>query len=219
MKPGLPASPFLYPILDTQFSSDPVRDAQDLIRAGVSILQLRAKMETRRKIYELTTELSYLCAERNVCLIVNDCVDVVLVTDGTGVHLGQEDFPVDEARKLLPDRIIGLSTHNDRQFRLANQKPINYIAIGPVYESKTKRSINPYLGLSQIIPLLTQKSKPVVAIGGIQRAHIRELLSAGIDGIAMISELYRYGSIYDSTRRILDEMGGTLAPGIENEEV
>ena len=202
----LPKSPFLYPIVDTQFSLDPVVDVRDLIRAGVSIVQYRAKQQTKLQVYKAVKELELLCDENNVLLIVNDLVDVALVTKAAGVHLGQEDFPATEAVRLMPDRIIGQSTHNQEQFELANTSSIQYIAVGPVYETNTKRSLSPTLGLRRIIPFLEQKSRPVVAIGGIRLENVRELVEAGVDGIAIISELYRHGPVYDSARRLLDEL-------------
>jgi thiamine-phosphate pyrophosphorylase len=207
-KRSLPESPFLYPIIDTSFSQHPLRDAEALIKAGVSILQFRAKAETRRTVFDITNELAQLCSEKNVLLILNDFVDVSLITDVAGVHLGQDDFPVEDARSLLPQHLIGLSTHNADQFQLANHLPVDYIAIGPVYETSTKRSINPHLGLAEIIPLLESKAKRLVAIGGIRLENIQDLVSTGIDGIALISELYRHGPVYDTARRLIDIMHG-----------
>ena len=203
---GLPPSPFLYPILDTEFSPDPIRDAKKLIRAGVKILQVRAKNQLKRTLYRHAVEMASLCIEKEVCFIVNDEVDIVMVTDASGVHLGQEDFPLEPARGLLGMRIIGVSTHNPEQFFVAQNSPIDYIAIGPVYSTTTKRTSNPVLGIKNITPLLEQKSKPVVAIGGIRTHNLRELVSAGFDGIALISELYRNGDLYDNACRLIEEI-------------
>src|SRR5688572_17024421 len=135
---GLPAAPFLYPILDSKFSDDPLGDGRKLVKAGVKILQYRAKDRSQRQIYEETRGLAEVCAENRVCLIVNDHVGVALVTGASGVHLGQDDFPVLEARRLLGTKLIGISTHNHMQFTVAERWTIDYIAIGPVYSTTTK---------------------------------------------------------------------------------
>ncbi|MCI0414822.1 thiamine phosphate synthase, partial [bacterium] len=121
---GLPRAPFLYPILDTDFSEDPLQDARKIIRAGAKILQLRAKNLPKRAIYELVVDLASLCKENQVSCLVNDWVDIALITETSGVHLGQEDFPVEQARTLLERKILGLSTHNAAQFDVANRLPI-----------------------------------------------------------------------------------------------
>jgi thiamine-phosphate pyrophosphorylase len=205
----LPPAPFLYPIIDTGFSQNPVKDAGEFARAGARILQLRAKTENKRRTYDLIVEMSLFCLEKQVTLIVNDHVDIALLTSVGGVHLGQEDFPPHEARDLLGEKIIGFSTHTPNQFDVANQLPIDCIAIGPVYETLTKRTVNPHLGISQIIPLLERKSKPVVAIGGIRLESVPELVSSGVDGIAVISELYVHGPVYDTTSRFIDALDTT----------
>jgi thiamine-phosphate pyrophosphorylase len=183
-----------------------LQDAQKIIRAGAKILQLRAKNFRKREVYELATHLCSICIENQVCFLINDWVDIALVTETSGVHLGQEDFPAGHARFLLGEKILGLSTHNLAQFEVANRLPIDYIAVGPVYETKTKRSPNRAMGIPGIRPLIQGKFKPVVAIGGIRQENFPELLTAGVDGIALISELHRHGDLYDTVRRLLESL-------------
>jgi thiamine-phosphate pyrophosphorylase len=204
MSLSLPRSPFLYPILDSGFSANLLVDAEALIRAGVKILQIRAKNETKKTIYNVTRQIAALCQEKKVCCIVNDCVDIALITQVSGVHLGQLDFPVSEARALLPEKIIGLSTHNQQQFLAANHESVDYIAIGPVFETRTKVNPDPVLGLTGTAALVQQKTKPVIAIGGIGRDQFKQLLRLNIDGIAVISELYRDGNVYENASRLMD---------------
>jgi thiamine-phosphate pyrophosphorylase len=203
---GLPPSPFLYPILDAEFSFDVLKDAGEIIRAGAKILQLRAKKETKRRIYEITIALGKLCRENDVRFLINDHVDIALITEADGVHLGQTDFPPDEARKLLGDKLIGLSTHNAEQFQIANNLPVDYVAIGPIFETLTKSDSAPALGISVIAQLTKAKSKPVVTIGGIRRHHVAEILANRVDGIALISEIYHHNTVYENTRRLVEEI-------------
>jgi thiamine-phosphate pyrophosphorylase len=197
----LPVSPFLYPILDTQFSTNVVVDAREVIRAGAKILQLRAKNQTKKWVYETIRQM---VEEFDICLIVNDHVDVALVTEVAGVHLGQTDFPVTEAKLLLPDKIVGFSTHNAQQF----ETPVvaDYIAVGPVFPTTSKENADPALGVLAVQKIIASKNKPVVAIGGILPEHIPSLIRAGVDGIAVISSLYKGGSVYDNTCKLMDRI-------------
>ena len=201
MKPEtLPQSPFLYPILDAQFSTNIVEDAHEVVRAGAKILQIRAKNQTKRWMYDVVREIIPL----NVACIVNDCVDIALITDVAGVHLGQTDFPVKEARALLPDKIIGFSTHNAQQF--GTPSDADYVAIGPVFSTISKENADPALGVSSVCRIIANKIKPVVAIGGIQLENIEPLLKCGVDGIAVISALYKGGTVYDNACRFLEKI-------------
>jgi thiamine-phosphate pyrophosphorylase len=195
-------SPFLYPILDDVRSSDLVRDAQDVIRAGAIILQLRAKRLSNKKLFQITSEI--LAKNSEITLIINDRVDICLVTDAAGVHLGQNDFPVPDARNLLPHSIIGISTHNIHQFQLAMDYPVDYISIGPIFPTSSKLNPDPVVGISLLKQAKEITNKPLVCIGGIQAKDIPDLIKNGANGIAVISELYLGSDIYGNTKRMLE---------------
>ncbi|PWT92411.1 MAG: thiamine phosphate synthase [Acidobacteria bacterium] len=196
----LPSSPFLYPILDTHFSKDLIMDASEAIRAGTAILQIRAKEYSKAMIADVVKRLEPICQEQNTILIVNDHVDIALVSHAAGVHLGQDDFPASEARSLLPNRIVGLSTHNRAQFEEALRLPIDYIAVGPVFETSTKTSDHLPLGIDFVSEVRKLTKKPIICIGGIREEHFGDLIQAGADGIALISELYKTGNPGDQIR-------------------
>ena len=206
---ALPASPFLYPILDAAFSENILRDAAALMDAGIQILQIRAKAWNKARVYETLSVLDPECNERNVILVVNDCLDVAMISQSAGVHLGQTDFPVAEARKLVPDRIVGVSTHNERQFLIANGWPVNYIAIGPMYRTSTKPEAGPGLGTAFLESMRKASDLPIVCIGGIGPSKFRELIHSGANGIAMISEFYKGNDLYSSARRLMDQLHST----------
>lgn len=186
----LPKSPFLYPIIDSVFSRNIVQDALEAIRAGVQVIQVRAKTLTKAEIFDVLNQLEPVCREKNVLLIVNDHVDIALVLQNAGVHLGQDDFPVADCRRILPHRTIGISTHNMEQFRSASELPVDYVAIGPLFPTATKESSNPALGTGFLETVRPMTRLPIVCIGGIEEMHFSDLLKAGADGIAMISALY-----------------------------
>lgn len=204
----LPPSPFLYPILDSAFSSDLAADAEAAVRAGARILQLRGKDLRRADMCRVVQRVAPVCAQAGAVLVVNDCVDVACVSPADGVHLGQDDFPVVDARRLLGStKIIGHSTHNHAQLSIANHLPVDYIAIGPVYETRTKAGAEAPLGVRFVEQARSESRFPLVFIGGIGSANVRDLLKAGADGVAMISEIYKKGpgrSVYDAVRRLLE---------------
>jgi thiamine-phosphate pyrophosphorylase len=204
--PRIPSTPFLYPILDDNFSVDLAKDAVEVMRAGIEILQLRAKNTSTRRVARLVQEIAALAGESNVLLIINDYVDVAMLTDVGGVHLGQEDFPVLEARRLLPTKIIGTSTHTREEFDIANSQPVDYIAIGPIYRTHTKQGASKPQGLSFIKKVRPLTSKPLVAIGGLEPQHFEPVFEAGANGIALISAIYQPAGIYDSVSRMQERV-------------
>jgi thiamine-phosphate pyrophosphorylase len=196
-------TPFLYPILDETQSLDLQRDAESIIKAGVKMLQLRCKKMSNADFCKLVTGLLPICKSHEVLLIINDRVDASLVTDVSGVHLGQDDFPATEARQLLPDAIIGLSTHNISQVQDADRLPIDYISIGPIFPTTSKANPDPVVGIELLRKAKSVTSKPIVCIGGITVNVIPELLRAGADGIAVISEIYKNDDVFNNVQRLL----------------
>jgi len=122
-------------------------------------------------------------------LILNDRPDVARLCDADGVHLGQEDLPPAEARALLPERLIGVSTHDPAQLRNALVEPVDYVAVGPVYPTTTKRNPDPVVGLELVRTARATSPIPVVAIGGIDRERASAVVEAGAHGLAVIGDL------------------------------
>ena len=209
-------APFLYPILDDSRSANLQHDAEAVIRAGVKILQIRCKKMTNADYCKLVTKLVPVCKQHGALLILNDRVDVCMVTEASGVHLGQDDFPATEARQLLPDAIIGLSTHNIKQVQEADRLPVDYISIGPIFSTTSKANPDPVVGIDLLSKVRSLTSKPIVCIGGITKNEIPQLLRAGADGIAVISEIYRDDDVFGSTERLLNLF---YRKGPENEKV
>jgi len=129
---------------------------------------------------------------RGIKIIINDRVDIALALKADGVHLGQDDLPVEAARRLLGnDIVIGLSTHNLAQAQQAADLPINYLAIGPIFQTSTKNSANPVVGLVGLTAI--RRSVPgiaIVAIGGINAGNRDAVIGAGADAVAVISDLW-----------------------------
>jgi thiamine-phosphate pyrophosphorylase len=183
------ALPRFCPILDRslrpELSLEEVARALD--RAGVRWVQLRAKQATSRALLQDAQRLVSLLPA-NFSVIVNDRADVALLAGAAGVHLGQDDLPVEAARRLLgPERIAGLSTHDLEQLEAGQSSPADYLAIGPVFATHTKPDTEPVVGLEGLRAARARSRKPLVAIGGITVENAGEVMEAGADAVAVIS--------------------------------
>ena len=181
----------LYLVLSSDYRPDlnPLEIAIQAIEGGVNILQMREKQLSWEKMVSLGRKYKELCSETGVTFIVNDDPGLAVELDACGVHLGQEDLQsmgIEEVRDVMGDRMIGLSTHSLDQFRVANEQDLDYIAFGPLFETKTK---DYYIGLNDLEIVLQETSKPVVFIGGINLSNIDQVLAFGASNIALISAI------------------------------
>lgn len=184
--------PEIYPITDTRLSGiSHAEQVKRLITGGAKFIQLRDKFATPQEFYESANEALKIARENNVKIIINDRADIAFALKADGVHLGQDDLPPDKARKLLGETvIIGFSTHNLEQVEIACKFPIDYIAIGPVFGTKTKANPDATTGIEMIKRVREIIGEiPLVAIGGITLENYREVLDAGADSVAIISDL------------------------------
>jgi thiamine-phosphate pyrophosphorylase len=186
--------PRLYAILDTAcFPDSPAlfSTAEELVAGGVTLLQYRNKSATAREMLEQARELKRRLGER-VKLIINDRADLCLAADFDGVHVGQEDLSPEGARKVVGTTLwLGVSTHNPGQIMEADKTSADYIAIGPVFSTASKVNPDPVVGLEGVRRARALTRKPLVAIGGINRANCRSAIEAGADSVAVISDLMR----------------------------
>ena len=155
------------------------------IKGGAEIIQLREKQWDKHKVKKEAIKLNKICRENNAIFIVNDYIDIALEIGADGVHLGQSDMTAAEARKICGDSlIIGVSTHSVEQAIDADQEDVDYITIGPIYETRAKDFT---VGVEIIKPVLDNVYKPIIAIGGINKDNIGEVLKQGIRSVAVIS--------------------------------
>lgn len=180
--------------------------ARALAEAGVRLVQLRDKQATSLVLLEQARQLLSLLPP-DCSLIINDRADVAALAGAAGVHLGQDDLPVAAARALLgPQKIIGLSTHNQAQLEAAQTLPADYLALGPVFATATKADTEPVVGLERLRVLRRLTDKPLVAIGGITPENAASVLAAGVDTVAVISGWLAAENIpqrLDEFRRVL----------------
>jgi thiamine-phosphate pyrophosphorylase len=197
--------PRLYPITDTLVSGLSHAEQVELLAAGgATLIQLRDKRASPREFYEAALEAMSLARRLGVRIVINDRVDIAIAVKADGVHLGQTDLPPDRARLLLGEsRIVGYSTHALEQALVATFAPVDYIAIGPVFQTQTKERPDEVVGLKTVSEVKRRVNKPLVAIGGITLDSARLVIKAGADSVAVISDLLSPGDIADRTRRFL----------------
>lgn len=188
----------LYAIVDVDVclaASQPCEAvAAAFLRAGVSHLQIRAKHLGSGALLDLVRAVAPHAAAAGAVLVVNDRVDVARSAGaGIGVHLGQDDLPVAEARRLLgPGAVVGRSTHTPAELAAALAEPVTYVAYGPVFPTRTKANPDPVVGLDGIraaAAAARAAGRPLVAIGGITLATARSVTEAGASAVAVISDL------------------------------
>ncbi|MGE0131095.1 MAG: thiamine phosphate synthase [Blastocatellales bacterium] len=184
--------PKLYAITDCQLSNCTHEEiVRMMLAGGARLIQLREKEASSREMLDQARACLKLTREAGATLIINDRIDVALTAGAGGVHLGQDDMLVEDAREILgEDKIIGVSTHSIDQFRAALETSANYIAVGPVYQTKTKENPDPVVGLELLRKAKKLTDRPLVAIGGITLECALEVIAAGADSVAVISALY-----------------------------
>jgi thiamine-phosphate pyrophosphorylase len=194
------ALPRLYPILDAGcFPSTQglITAAEELLSAGVSLIQYRNKSGDARVMLEQAHELRRQLRARAPAphvpkLIMNDRADLCLVAEFDGVHVGQDDLSPESVRGIIgPGRWLGVSTHNPEQVAEADKTSADYLAIGPVFSTSSKDGPDPVVGLEGVRRARSLTRKPLVAIGGITRANAASVIEAGADSVAVISDLLR----------------------------
>lgn len=186
--------PPFYPIIDTGFlarmSIEPVTVARALADGGAGIAQFRHKGPYSRAVFEQAEEVAAILRAAEIPLVINDRADIALLLAAAAVHVGQDDLEVFEVRSLVGDSAaIGLSTHNEDQLRAGSRTAADYLAIGPIFQTASKENPDPLVGLSRLEWLRSLSAKPLVAIGGIQLTNARQVLAAGADSVAVISDL------------------------------
>ncbi len=182
---------------------DPELAMDRALSAGVRFFQYRSKQGTRKAIYETSLQLSGMARKAGALFVVNDHADIAAAIDADGVHLGQDDLPLECARKLLGSKkVIGISTHDVEQARLAEAAGADYIGFGAVFPTQTKEEAVAH-GLELLTAVKKAVSIPVVAIGGINHSNIRKIMGAGADGAAVISAVLSAPDIRQAAEELI----------------
>ena len=183
--------PRLYVILDAALLKQSEKVcAENLAAAGVRLLQFRDKRASPRELLRKSRGLAELLCPQGVTFFVNDRADVANLAGASGVHVGQEDLAVEQARVVIGEaKLVGVSTHNREQFARAAKTTADYIAVGPIFATQTKENPDPVVGLELLRQARRSTDKPIVAIGGITLERAAEVIAAGADSVSVISDI------------------------------
>ena len=200
--------PRLYVILDaTLLTVSAIECAQELASAGVRLMQYRHKHAPAGEMLNVSKELASTLQPQGITFIVNDRPDVAAMAHASGVHVGQDDLGVEATRSLVGEKIIGISTHNLEQFEKAIESSADYIAVGPIFATSSKENPDPVVRTELIRRVRSLTDKPIVAIGGIKLENAAEVVAAGADSVAVISDILRAPDRRRRAKQYLDQLG------------
>ncbi|MDQ2776759.1 MAG: thiamine phosphate synthase [Acidobacteriota bacterium] len=200
--------PRFYPILDTSVlmarGCTILDTAKSLIEAGVRILQYRHKDNWTQAHYDEAAALRTLCHDTGVLFVLNDRADFAHLL-GAALHIGQNDLNPVAARKIMSDEVMGFSTHNRRQLARADEEPVEYLSLGPIFPTTSKLKPDPVLGIDAFRALRPLTTKPLVAIGGVTLDNAKQVFDAGADSVAIISGILPEGGDRHAIKRRAEE--------------
>jgi len=199
--------PPLYAILDPeQIKGRAIEEVlRELVRGGVTMLQLRVKSLAVKDFLELAQLVRSETQRQDCRLIVNDRVDIAMACNADGVHLGQDDLPLHVGRKLMGDKIIGISTHDIKQAQQAERGGADYIGFGPMFGTTTKDTGLTARGVDMLKQIRAAVTIPIVAIGGINEQNVSQVWQAGANSAAIISDILSAADISGKVTRIMQQ--------------
>ena len=202
----------LYPVVSSEFCNG--RNVCDILAgiasAGAKIVQIREKNISDSAMFELVSRCKLITDRFQMLLIVDDRVDIAMAAGADGVHLGQEDFPLVEAKKIAPDMFFGVSTHNADEIRQALADGCSYLNIGPMFPTNTKSVACGALGLEKIEALKSSVTCPFSIMGGIKEHHLELLCSKGFRHIAMVTEITQAPDVEAKVKQLRRIMKNSL---------
>ena len=200
----------LYPVISSEFCNG--RNVCDILSgiaaAGAKIVQIREKNISDSAMFELVTKCKNITDRYGMLLIVDDRLDIAMAAGADGVHLGQDDFPLSEAKKLAPELFFGVSTHNAEEIRKALSDGCSYLNIGPMFPTNTKSVACGALGLEKIEELKSLVTSPFSVMGGIKEHHLALLSSKGFKHIAMVTEITQAPDVEAKVKQLRQKMIG-----------
>ncbi len=168
---------------------------QGIIQGGARIIQLREKEYNAKDLYHLALKFRQITTKAGILLIINDHVDIALAVEADGVHLGQEDLPLPVARNLAPDLLIGASTHSLEEALQAQKDGADYINVGPIFPTKTKKEAEHFLGPDAITRISPYIKIPFTVMGGINESNVDQVLTKGGQRVAMVTAIIKAENI------------------------
>lgn len=195
----------LYGITDRQWLKEKslIESIQEAILGGTSIIQIREKDLDQNNFIQEAKEIKNICDKYKIPLIINDNVFVAKEIDASGVHLGQDDMDIEQARQILgPNKIIGISAHNLTEAKLAKEQGADYLGVGAIYNTSTKLDAN-LVSINTLKEICNSVDIPVVAIGGLNKTNIINLKDTGIVGVALVSAIFNQENIQETCKELV----------------
>jgi thiamine-phosphate pyrophosphorylase len=205
----------LYVIIDAQAAQgrDLVELAQAILQGGARVIQLRDKVHDKGDVLPIARRIQELCEEHGALLIINDHADLAVACNAHGVHLGQHDLPIEEARSVLrPHQVIGSSNALLEEAMESESQGADYVAVGAIFPTNTKEKTRP-AGLATLRKVKERVSIPIVAIGGIGQENVAEVMRAGADAVCVISAVVGSSDPEQAARRLVAAIETAAGPG------
>ena len=197
----------IYAIIDLKVVTGDLHSiTEEVIEGGANIIQLRAKEVSTKEFLRAGTSVNKVCKSRGIPFIINDRVDIAIAIDSDGVHLGQDDMPINQARSIMPEgKLIGLSIHSLSEAENAVVQKPDYVGIGPVFFTRTKKDAVSPIGIEIVRKVKRKMNIPVVAIGGINGQNIKEVLNSGADAAAVCTAIFGAVDITSATQKLVSQ--------------
>ncbi len=186
---------------------DLVDTVMEAVAGGVTAVQIREKNASARAFFQLALALKRRLAKQDVPLIINDRVDVAVAADADGVHVGQTDLPAAQVREMIgPDKILGISINTFEQMEEAARNQVDYLSLSPVFPTPTKTDTTEPFGISGLKKARTLTRLPLITIGGVNLENIHEIMSTGLDGVALVSAICSADSPEQAARTLAEKI-------------
>ncbi len=190
---------------DLSFSHDNISDVEDMLKAGVKVIQYREKEKSFLEMYNQCLKIREMTREAGAILIIDDFADLAVAVGADGVHIGQEDMPIEAVRRVTGDDfIIGVSTHAPDQAVDAVKRGADYIGVGPLYETHTKKNVCAPVGLEYLDWVVENIDIPFVAIGGIKKHNLNEVFSHGAKCACLVTGIVGSKDIQDEIKKLCE---------------
>lgn len=199
----------LYLIADFKYYDENfLRKVEEAIKGGVTAVQVRCTKTHDRKFLHIAREVKKITQDHNVLFFINNRADIAFILDADGLHLGQEDLPVEDARKIVDNKIIGISAGNEYELDYALKTDADYLSFGSVFTSPTKEDAGEPIGIEGLRRLVKLSDRrPKIAIGGITLENVKEVMGTGVDGIAVSSSIMLADKPFDVARKFREIIG------------
>lgn len=198
----------LYLVTQDYDDIDFLQTVEQACHSGVTLVQLREKKLSTRDFYERAKAVKQITDKYDIPLIINDRIDICMAVNADGVHIGNNELPVDIARQLLPNKIIGVTAKTIERALQAQAQGADYLGVGALFPTQTKDTKQ--ISKEQLVQIVDAVNIPVVAIGGLTLENVRIIDETGVSGVAMVSEIMRASDVSKRVQEIKELVGGFI---------